>query len=171
MGLFDLFKKVSDLVEDLEEVSEKLKTAKDTFSQTIESTGTESGGTTTSWGYSFPEGYEFKPDHVRSRAELIRDMKQLILKNFPEYHVYHQVPAAELDRYAHPACAPINFLLEKDGRYALAIFIVSDRTNKSMNLVGTREVLASRYIPSINFWEEYANDDDYVVARIRYHLS
>ena len=125
----------------------------------------------TSWGYTFPADYEFKPDEVRSHEQLLADFRKLLTSHFSDYKIYYQVPAGELDPKAHPACTPITFLFEKDGRYPLAVYVVTECNYRSMNMVGSTDVCYDAGIPYIRFFEEYANDDDYVVARIRYYLS
>lgn len=125
----------------------------------------------TSWGYSFPADYEFMPEQVRSREQLLTDFRRLLKANFGDWRIYHQVPASALEAAAHPASAPIQFLFEKDGSYKLAILVVCQNNYRDRTVVETQQICEERGIPYIRFFEEYANDDDYVVARIRNYLS
>lgn len=125
----------------------------------------------TSWGYTFPADYEFKPENVRSREQLLADLKRIVQANFKEYKIYYQVPASALEASAHPACEPITFLFEKDGVQQLALFVVRENNYRGMNVQGSKDICYDRGIPWIQLFEEYANDDDYVVAYLRHYLS
>ena len=125
----------------------------------------------TSWGYTFPGNYEFYPEDARDCGQLLVDMKKLLMAHFKDCKIYYQVPASALDPSAHPACVPVSFLLEKANGSRLAIFLVASRNYKGRNVVATKEICSGMGIPWIQFFEEYANDDDYVVARIRHYLG
>jgi len=125
----------------------------------------------TTWGYSFPAEYEFYPADARSCEQLLIDLKKLLMTHFKDCKIYYQVPASALNPSAHPACVPVSFLLEKANGSRLAIFLVASRNYKGRNVVATKEICSGMGIPWIQFFEEYANDDDYVVARIRHYLG
>ena len=124
----------------------------------------------TSWGYSFPSEYEFYPKDARDCDQLLADFKKLLLANFKDCKIYCQVPAAALEPSAHPASVPVSFLFQKDGAHRLAVFLVRGNNYRGRHVVATKEICEERGIRWIQFFEEYANDDDYVVARIRHYL-
>ena len=191
MSFFKLLKKVADVAEALEDLAEeqaakqpasqtKTETVQQTAAQqTVEQQTSQQAATAqeqvpasrTSWGYEFPAGYVYEPEKVRSREELLDDFRKLLKANFSNYDIYYQVPASELDGSAHPACAPVTFVFEKNGRYPLAVFVVRKNTYKSMNVVSTQKICEKIGMKCIRFYEEYANEDDYVVGRIRNALS
>ncbi len=125
----------------------------------------------TTWGYSFPAEYEFYPEDTRDVAQLMLDFKKLFLANFKDCKVYCQVPASALDASAHPACIPVPFIFEKEGQYRLAVFIVNGSNYRGRNVIATKDICSDMGMQWIQFFEEYANDDDYVVARIRHYLK
>ena len=107
---------------------------------------------------------------TRSRSKLISDFQNMIAENFPEYEVLYNYKASGLDPSCHPACTPIEFLFKKDGQYVLAVVIVRQNTYRGMNVIGTRKICESLNIPYLRFFEEYPNEESYVVPRIREHL-
>ncbi len=186
MSFFKLLKKVADVAEALEDMVEEQaakqpasKTKTETMPQTAAGQTAEQGITAqqqvaasrTSWGYEFPAGYVYEPENVRGREELLDDFRRLLKANFSNYDIYYQVPASELDSSAHPACVPVTFVFEKNGRYPLAVFVVRKNNYKGMNVVATQKICENMGMKCIRFYEEYANEDDYVVGRIRNALS
>lgn len=125
----------------------------------------------TGWGYSFPADYEFYPENARDAEQLMAHWKKLLPAHFKDCKIYCQVPASALDPGAHPASIPIPFILEKENQKQLAIFIVRTNNYRGMNVTATKDLCYDKGIVWIQFYEEYANDDDYVVARIQYYLD
>jgi len=125
----------------------------------------------TSWGYTFPADYEFYPEDARDAEQLLSHWKKLLPAHFKDCKIYCQVPASALDPAAHPASIPIPFILEIENQKQLAIFIVRANNYRGMNVTATKDLCYDKGIVWIQFYEEYANDDDYVVARIRHCLE
>ena len=184
MSFFKLLKKVADVAEALEDIVEEQAAREQTRPQaaTISQTenqdvtettaqATQTQASRTSWGYEFPAGYIYEPEQVRSRDQLLDDMKKLLKAHFSDYHIYFQVPTDQLDSSAHSACVPVTFLFEKNDRYPLAVMVVRKNTYKGMNVVATQNICRKMGMQCLRFYEEYANDDDYVVGRIRNALS
>lgn len=125
----------------------------------------------TGWGYTFPADYEFYPEDARDAEQLLAHWKKLLPAHFKDCKIYCQVPASALDPAVHPASIPIPFILEKENKKQLAIFIVRANNYRGMNVTATKDLCYDKGIVWIQFYEEYANDDDYVVARIRHYLE
>lgn len=125
----------------------------------------------TGWGYTFPVDYEFYPKNARDGEQLLEHWKKLLPAHFKDCKIYCQVPASALDPAAHPASIPIPFILETENKKQLAIFIVKTNNYRGRNVMATKDLCYDNGIVWIQFYEEYANDDDYVVARIRHYLE
>lgn len=125
----------------------------------------------TGWGYTFPADYEFYPDDAKDADQLLAHWKKLLPAHFKDCKIYCQVPASALDPQIHPASIPISFLFEKENGKRLAVFIVRANNYRGMNVMATKDLCYDQGIVWIQFYEEYANDDDYVVARIQHYLD
>lgn len=106
----------------------------------------------------------------RSRAQLFEDMKLMIEHNFPEYQVLYKMNINRLDPECHPACTPVEFMFTKNGEYVLAVVIVRQNTYRGMNVIGTKKICEGLGITYIRFFEEYPNEESYVIPRIRENL-
>ena len=111
------------------------------------------------------------PASDRTKEELLDDMKAIIARNFPEYEVQYEYKAYNLDRNCHPACTPVEFMFQKNGRNVLAVAIVGQNTYKGRNVLGTKELCEKAGITYIRFFVGYPNKEEYVIERIRKYLA
>ncbi len=151
--------------------SKKAKTQQAQSSQPVQRDVVRDERIHTSWGYTFPADYEFYPDDAKDASQLLAHWKNLLPAYFKDCKIYYQVPASALDPTAHPASIPIPFLLETVDKKQLAVFIVRANNYRGINVMATKDICYDKGIAWIQFYEEYANDDDYVVARIRHYLE
>lgn len=171
MGLFDIFKSITDEVKDTvttklaEEVKENL-----TSKITGEIKGSAASKTLEKFKGNAAQFTGTNSKSLRSRTELINDFKKLFSEHFSEYNIRYEVSASSLDAFAHPACTPIQFLFEKDGKAVLAAVIVRPNTYRGMNVVATKDVCDNRGIRYLRFFEDMPNEDTYVVNRIKENL-
>lgn len=107
---------------------------------------------------------------LRTRQELIADLKELISQKFPEYEVECEVAAVRLDPAAHPKCTPIQFLFSKNKQPILAVVIVKDNNYRGRNVKETQLICEKRGITYVRFFEEQPNHEEYVVTRIKKFL-
>lgn len=107
----------------------------------------------------------------RTIEELFDDMRAIIARNFPEYEVQYEYKAYNLDISCHPACTPIQFMFQKNGKNVLAVVIVGQNTYKGMNVLGTKKLCEEAGIPYIRFFVGYPNKEEYVIERIKKYLA
>lgn len=107
----------------------------------------------------------------RSRATLLKEMKEMFKRNFYDYEICYDYPAAMLKPNSHPACAPIQFMFKKGEKNVLAVVVVKQNTYRGMNVIGTKQICDDLRIPYIRFFEEYPNKEEYVVSRVRSYLE
>lgn len=115
----------------------------------------------------FFEDWSYK----RSREDLLAELKSMIDRNFADYEVICEYEASNLNSDCHPACTPIQFMFQKNGRNQLAVVVVRQNTYRGMNVLGTQKLCEMWNIPYIRFFEEYPNKEEYVVPRIQSYLK
>jgi hypothetical protein len=106
----------------------------------------------------------------RSTEVLFADFQRLIQENFGEYDVRYNVAVSELKPGAHPACIPFRFLFCKEGKPVLAIVFVDKNNYGGRNVKGTFDACNDLGLKFLRFFVNYANEDDYVVQRIKENL-
>lgn len=94
----------------------------------------------------------------------------IIKANFADYEVRSNVSASELDASAHPKCKPVSFMFYRDGAPVLAVVLVRANTHRGMNVIGTKKIIEEKGIKYLRFYEEYDNEENYVVNRIKQNL-
>ncbi len=94
----------------------------------------------------------------------------IIKANFADYEVRSNVSASELDSSAHPKCKPVSFMFYRDGAPVLAVVLVRANTHRGMNVIGTKQIVEAKGIKYLRFYEEYDNEESYVVNRIKQNL-
>lgn len=118
-----------------------------------------------------PDRYKQKPATQETYDATFDQFRNLFAIHFPEYKVEYNVPASRFDRFAHPACTPIQFLFSRNDRPVLAVVLVFTRNYRGTNVAATQQICANLGIDYIRFFVEYRNEDDYVVNRVREHLE
>lgn len=184
MGLFDKIKsKVNDpeLRKDLKNLTNKVgRVLEDTMDQ-IEDKVTETAANYKRGSQSQQRQPQnqvhynkntsvYDVPNPRSDAQLFADFKRLISENFPEYDVRYDVAVSELKPGAHPACIPVRFLFCKGGQQVLAILFVNKNNYGGRNVKGTFEACSAIGLKYVRFFVNYANEDSYVVQRIKDNL-
>lgn len=94
----------------------------------------------------------------------------IIKANFADYEVRSNVSASELDSSAHPKCKPVSFMFYRDASPVLAVVLVRANTHRGMNVIGTKQIVEAKGIKYLRFYEEYDNEESYVVNRIKNNL-
>jgi len=88
-------------------------------------------------------------------------MENLLQREFADYKIENNVPCAGVSK-------PVTFLLSKDGRPVVAVYIIDLYNEKERYAVKkAARVLAPYGIGVTHFIETYRNDAPYVVERIR----
>ena len=135
----------------------------------------KSDNNVTSGSYTIPD-YEFDDDTRMSVDELKAFFAEIFATQFPEFDVKQDVSATELADITgvitdiHPACTPVDFLISKDGQPFIAMVLVSARTYRGMNVLGTKAICDMAQLQYVRFYTDMPNKKDYVVNRLRSFL-
>jgi hypothetical protein len=90
--------------------------------------------------------------------------------NFPGYTIERNVHVSVFNSLAHPCCYPISYLIKRNGKPVLAVFLMNRNQYRSMIARGSYAVLEEAKIPRINFYRDFENEENYVLNRIRENL-
>lgn len=91
----------------------------------------------------------------------------VLQSDFGEYLVREYVPVAELGGDGRP----YDFLLVKNGAACLAIMVTEHNKTNNRAFRGARTACEAAGVPFMNFFDFMANEQDYVVDRIRKSLA
>ena len=107
---------------------------------------------------------------LRSRMRPHEYFKDILQKEFPNYSFAENVRAEAIDPSADRRNPPVDFIVMKQRRPALAIFLFGSdkRPDRNRKLV---EQLEQKGIPSIWFYTSLPNYEFYVIDRIRTALE
>ena len=174
MGLFDSLKKGIDAVaKEVEAHKDDIeKFANDVKAQV----GVQNNNAPAQQSYSYatPQSAAEKEKSSFPEMGVARDQfdrfDSIIKANFADCEVRSNVSASELDSSAHPKCKPVSFMFYKNGVPVLAVVLVRANTHRGMNVIGTKQIVEAKGIKYLRFYEEYDNEESYVVNRIKQNL-
>ncbi|MCR5207072.1 MAG: hypothetical protein K6C14_01165 [Eubacterium sp.] len=167
MGLFDSLKKsVGALADEIDKHKDDIAKEIEKVAGSVSATAVKKDSANVPADKpTYTPSYEMKP-----ATDQFYHFEEIIDAEFADYEVKKRVSAAELDPSCHPKCAPIQFLFIKNGTPVLAVALVRTNNYRGMNVVATKKIVEDRGIKYLRFFEEYANEKEYVVNRIKNNL-
>ena len=165
MGLFDSLKK------NIDTLAKEVEKHRDDIQKGIEQLGIQTEAKPES---SFEPSPAPQPAYsapvMKAPVDQFGKFDDIISRNFADCEVKRNLPASALDSGCHPACTPVQFMFYEDGEPVLAVVLVRTNTYRGRNVLGTKEICEKLGIRYIRFYEEYENEESYVVNRIKENL-
>lgn len=166
MGLFDSLKKnLGDLSKELEKHKDDIQKGLGQFTAQQ-----SSGAAQRAEDRIQPEPVDYPAPVKKEVVDQFPKFDDIISRNFAGCDVRRNVAASELMSDCHPACTPVQFMFYEGGRPVLAVVLVKTNNYRGMNVLGTKKICDAKNIPYIRFYQEYENDEAYVVERIKKYL-
>lgn len=192
MGLLDkLFsKEVKDKVDSLtKKINEAIDDIKENIEKKTEETAKEAANAVSSAENAVENAADEWPEPVIPQLKVKRNdavvpfeaavgsdiedhgskayFADLIAKNLPEVTVAQDVPFETLGAEAPAKKADIDLMLSKDGKPAVAVFLVYKNQYRLVKYINTMNACEDAGIPAIRFMKEFSNEPAYVIGRIK----
>lgn len=92
---------------------------------------------------------------------------ELINVNLPDVQLEKNVSPAEYAAELPDRNVNADLLLFRDGKPALAIFLVGKNSYKRVAVINSMNAFENAGIPALRFMKEFSNEADYTIGRIR----